>query len=239
MEYNALYQAIVKAIRSKEELSSVTCIYGNRREVSQNPVCGFTLSFEIGKSKFTSKTDTSSQKNVTEVKLCLLAPSGAGGKRLTEVASWIVQAVREQSSYFQYSEITVGSPNYDESSAILSLDITIVYSEEAMSDSKNLVIIDGFLVEDLISFKAQSKERTEKGEGELLNGYSTTRISYYEISLTSGSFLELPEKGFTIRLRADRDETYSGCSLDSFRRELNDTDKIVYSYEITATELSG
>lgn len=239
MEYNALYKSIVKAIKAKEELMGVTCIYANRREISQNPVCGFTLTFEIAESKYTSKTDTSAQKNITKVKLCLLAPSGAGGKRLSETAAQITQAIREQSSFFQYSEIITGKPVYDASSAILSLDISVIYEEEALSDPKNMVIIDGFWVENLIYFKAQRKERTEKGEGELLNGYASSKIFYYEIEFSSSSFVDLPDKGFTVRLRAaDRDETYSQCSLEAFIRELKEKDKTIYTYKIMAQMLS-
>jgi len=46
---DTVLKSLIQSVKSKPELSMVTCIYGNRRELSQNPNCSFVLSFETEK----------------------------------------------------------------------------------------------------------------------------------------------------------------------------------------------
>lgn len=238
MSYSSLFDSVAKAVKAKEELSMVTCIYSNRREISQNPVCGFTLAFEAGKTRHINATDISERKVITEVKLCLLAPSGAGGKRLCEVAEWIAQAVRESKSYEEYSEIVISEPSYNETSSVLSTEIIVSFSREALSDPKTMVFVGGIYVERMVSFSAESKEKVEK-EGELLNGYSFAKKVYYSISLSAEVPLKNISEKFDLMLRAPEGvEEYKDCEVEFYKQKYLSADKVLYSYDIIATEKS-
>ncbi len=238
MLYNTLFDLISEAVKSKEELSMVTCIYSGRREISQNPVCGFTLVFEAGAKRYINAAENSDRREVAEVKLCLLAPSGAGGKRLAEVADWIAQAVKENKAFEEYSEIIISKPSYNETSAVLSTDIIVSFSRIAVTDPDTMVFIDGKYVERMVSFSVESKENSEK-EGELLNGYSFDDKVCYSINLSAEVPLRNVSGEFVLRLRAsETTEEYRGCRVKSYSCKYISKNKMLFSYSITATERS-
>ena len=233
MTYLSLFESIAKAIKSKDELSMVTCIYSNSREISQNPVCGFTLSFEAGKTRHINATQDSEIKEIAEVKLCLLAPLGAGGKRLCEVAEWIAEAIRDDGSSEVYTEIVISKPSYNETASVLSTDITVIYSREAVSEPEIKFYVDGIYIDRMVSFSAERKVKTEKLDEQLLNGCSTVDMVYYSLKLS----VEVPLKNISgeFNLRIDSPEgteEYKRCTIKSFNHKYLATDKMIYSYDI-------
>ncbi len=237
MMYLSLFDSVAKAIKKKEELSMVTCVYAHRREISQNPVCGFTLAFEAGAKRYADASETVGRKEITEVKLCLLAPSGAGGKRLAECAEWISQAIRESECDDECSEIVISSPSYNETASVLYTDITVSFLKEYLSEPETVVLINDENVERLVSFSAERKVRSQQGEGELLNGQSFVDVFYYSVNLSA----EIPLKNltgeFTLRLKtSEAEEEYRRCRIDSYSCKYLSGNKMIFSYSITSSE---
>ena len=239
MMYLNLFSSIAKAVKAKEELSMVTCIYADRREISQNPVCGFTLAFEAGAKRYINATENSVKKEITEVKLCLLAPSGAGGKRLAEVSEWIAQAIRESECDDECSEIVISSPSYNETSSVLYTDITVSFSREVLAEPETIVFVNGAAVEKLVSFSAERKENIQKGEGELLNGYTSADMFYYSLNLSAEVPLKNISGEFTLKLKASETvEEYRKCKVDTYNCKYISGDKMIFGYSITSFEKS-
>lgn len=233
MKPDSVLKSIVTAIRSREELSSVVCVYSDSREVAENPLCSFTLCLGLGRFKYTKESDTNIPEFFTSVKLSLLAPSGAGGKRLTEVAMWIAEAVRENLSV---SLIEISEPKTIETCSVLCTDITIIVKDEITDEVSSCeVYIDGEKAECVISFDAENELTFEK-HPELLNGYKFVPVNKNECSvrLKAKEILNL-RNVFVLTLVADGyRETYKNCRVKRMNRQFNSWGSFSADYEITA-----
>jgi len=235
MKPDIVMKDIAAAVKSKAELSSVVCIYSNKREISQNPVCSFTLSIGLGKSKYLKNYEGSEPEISTEFKLCLLAPFGAGGKRVSEVALWISEAIRENLSV---SSIEIQEPQYNETNASLFCDIKVTVEDISVADTACSVYTDDALVQNVVSFEIESEELLEKCPS-LLNGYSyeNTGKNGFFIKLQTRTALKLSDT-FTLKLCFENSkEIYKECKVSHVTRELSKWGNLRFSYEIKAKEV--
>lgn len=233
MKPDSIIKSIVSAVKSKEELGSVVCVYSDSRETAQNPICSFTLCLGIGRIKYSKDSDTNRPGFLTTIKLSLLAPSGAGGKRLTEVAMWITEAIRESLSV---NFIEVSEPEVIEASSTLYSDITVTIEDESLAeDSACEIYADEVLAEGIISYCVESTETYEK-HPELLKGYKLINSGEKEvlIKLKTESSLKIGEV-FTLEFCFDGyREVYKNCRVKKLNRELSKWGNLSYSYEIMA-----
>lgn len=231
MKPDNVMKAIAAAVKSKEELRGVVCVYKNKRTQAQNPVSSFTLCIEPGKSKYTKYTE-SEPSLYTEIKLCLLAPLGAGGKRLSERGFWIFEAIKESVSV---SSVEVCEPRYNDTNSTLYSDITVTIEDISTEESNYGIYIDGNLAEGLVSFEVESAELTEK-KGELLNGYTFEKTGYKDflIKLKTRSPMEFSEV-FTIKV--SENEIYEKCRVHKALRELSKWGNLNFTYIIRAEEV--
>lgn len=233
MKPDSIIKSIVRAVKSKEELGSVVCVYSDSRETAQNPICSFTLCMGLGRIKYSKDFDTNRPGFLTAIKLSLLAPSGAGGKRLTEVAMWITEAIRESLSV---SLIEVTEPRYIDTSSTLYADITVTIEDESLAeDSACEIYADEVLAEEIISYCVESTENYER-QPELLKGYTLTNNGEKEycIKIKSRKPLKIGDV-FTLKFYFDGyREVYENCRVKKLNRELSKWGNLSYSYEITA-----
>lgn len=232
MKTDNIIKSIVDAVKSKDELACVTCVYSHSRDIAENPVCSFTLCIGLGKAKYAKNPDSSSPDFTTEVKLCLLAPSGAGGKRLSEVSLWIAEAIRENLSI---SSLEVSEPEYNETSSTLFADIKVTVEDVSLADTVCHLYIDGVKTEGVVSFEIESAELTEK-HPQLLNGYTPSKTGAEEffIKLKTQSFLKLSDEAELRFGFGAYDEVYSGCSISKIKRELSRWGNLCFTFDITA-----
>lgn len=234
MKTDSIMKSILKAVKSKEELKAVTCVYSKSRDFASNPVCSFTLCVGIGKAEYYYNPDDSGSQFTTEVSLCLLAPSGAGGKRLSEMSLWIAEAIKDQLSV---RSIKVSEPKYNDTSSTLFADISVTVEDVSLADIPCRMYVDGEYLEGLVSFESESKEVYEEKQ-ELLNGgtYKTGDI-YYLLKLKTQRPLK-PYDGFELRFESDGyEEVYSSCSVNKAQRELSKYGDMSFCYDITAKGL--
>ncbi len=232
MTPESIIKCIVRAVKSKEELKCVTCVYSDARDMAQNPVCSFTLCMGLGRVKYSKNHDSASPEFLTSIKLSLLAPLGAGGKRLTEVAMWITEAVREA---LNVSLIEVSEPRFIDTSSTLYSDITVTVEEVSLADTSCKVYINSAEAEGIISYEIESAELTEK-EPQLLNGYTVVNTSSKEhfIKLKTKSLLKLSD-AFELKLSFENySEVYKACKLNKVSRELTKWGNMSFTYEIIA-----
>lgn len=233
MKPDTIIKSIVAAVKSKEELSSVVCVYSDSREVAQNPVCAFTLCMGLHRVKYSRNPDSSSPDFLTSVKLSLLAPAGAGGKRLTEVAMWITDAIRENLSV---SLIEVTDPRYIDTSSTLYSDITVTVEDVSIAEDASCELyIDGKKAEGIISYTIESSAVYEK-QPELLNGYSLADSGekQYLIKLKTKRILNLGD-GFSLVFSTENyRESFLNCKVKKINRELTKWGNLSFAYEITA-----
>lgn len=233
MKPDSILKTIVNAVKAKEELQGVVCKYADSRDFAQNPVCNFTLCLGVGKVRFVKDADSASPEFSTDFNLCLLAPSGAGGKRLSEMSQWVGEAIRESVSV---SSLEIGAAEFNDTSATLYSDITVTVEDTSLADAECDLLISGVRIEDLISFEIESSEETEKC-GQLLNGYSfeETGTAQYLISLKTSGPLFRRGSGFTVQIDYESTrEVFRGCKINKAKRELNKLGNVSFSYEITA-----
>ncbi len=235
MKTDSIIKNIINAVKSKEELSGVTCIYSNSRDTAENPVCSFTLCIGIGKSEYKSASSDSDFGFTAEVKLCLLAPSGAGGKRLSEISQWVAEAIGEA---VNVSRIEISEPQYTDTSSTLFTDILLKVEGVSVAEAGCQFYIDDTLFNDVVSFEAESTAETEK-KPELLNGYSIyyTGKKGYSIKLKTKRFLKVGES-FELRLEySDCQEVYYGCVVSKLKRVQTRSGEVTFSYDAEAEDM--
>ena len=236
MKPDSIIKSIVCAVKSKEELKSVTCVYADSRDTAQNPVCSFTLCLGLGRLKYSKDSDTDSHKLLTAVKLSLLAPTGAGGKRLTEVAMWITEAISESLSV---SLIEVTEPRFIDTSSTLYSDITVTVEDEDLdNDSVCRLYADGNLAKGIVSFSMEGTVPYEK-QPELLNGYRLIKSGESElfIKIKTESLLKIGEVFELMFSLEDYREVYKNCRIKKLDRQLSRYGNLSFYYEIIAESL--
>lgn len=236
MKPDSILKEIVKAVKSKEELKGVRCVYSHNREFAQNPVCAFTLCLGVGKSRFEKNPDSSNPQYSTEFNLCLLAPNGAGGKRLSEMALWISEAIRES---LDVNLVEVGSSQFNSTDSALFTDIKVVVEDTSLADTVCDLYIDGAFAEGLLLFEIESSERLIK-EGSLLAGYSFTDSGSkeYSIMLKTSKLLNVKSEGFVLKLEYDDFyEEYEGCRINKITRNLSQWGSLSFTYDIKAQSM--
>ena len=222
-------KSFAEAVKSRHELSVITCVYGNSRELSQNPNCGFVLSFEVGKAKF-SNDETQGFLWTKEYKLSLLAPTGASGKRLSEVAFWVAEALKDARVDGNLESVTIEKQHYNETTAVLYCEIVAVVAN--VKEAKVCkVYFNSKLQSGVTSLSSQSMETSVKS-GELLNGYVEALEKYYAITIVSDRSLVLPVGAFEISLESDGyEDVYTSCVAVS-EKCLVTASGMSYTYEI-------
>lgn len=230
MKPETILKNIVKVIRESDELQGVACKYADSRSFASNPVSCFTLCLGVGKIKFERHTESSSPDFFTELDLCLLAPSGAGGKRLSEVALRIGESIRENISV---SSLEIGEARFNEVSSILFCDIKVTVEDTSLSDTVCRFLVSGVDIEDIISFEIESNGETAK-RAQLLNGYIYEETGYV-INLKTAGPLFRRGSGFTVQIDYESlREVYRNCKIQQVKRQLSDSSGLSFSYEITA-----
>lgn len=229
MRPQEIINRIVKAVKSADELSNVTCVYSDSREVSENPVCGFTLCIGTGKVKF-KKTDNNIDSIKTE--MCLLAPTGAGGKRLSEVSLWIAEAIKGS---IKDATIEVSEPRYNEVTAVLYTDIALWVEHESLLSDACTFYIDDVLVDKVVEIAVESSELAEKVPV-LLNGYhfEKSKCVFYTISFTTEESLRIRETSEIKLCFEDYCEIYSGCVPGNAKKIIDKSGAVKYKYCVYA-----
>ncbi len=236
MKPDSIIKGIVDAVKSKEELKGVSCVYSHSREFSQNPVCAFTLCLGVGKTRFEKNPDDSLPQFSTEIKLCLLAPSGAGGKRLSEMSLWISEAIRENLSV---SVIEVGSPQFNSTNSALFADIKVVVEDTSLAETVCGLYIDGSKEQGLTLFEIESADKLSE-EGKLLAGYSLaeTGKTDFAIKLKTTRLLKIKAEEFELRLECEGFyEEYKGCRVNKVTRNLSQWGSLSFTYDIKSKSM--
>lgn len=232
MKFDSIIKSIVSAVKSKEDLQGVTCIYSNSRNISENPVCSFTLCLGLGRVKYAENPNRLANEFSTEIKMCLLAPTGAGGKQLSEVSWQIAEAIRENLSI---SAIEISEPSYNGTSSTLFADIAVTVEDLSLADTTCDFYINGEKTEGIVSFEIQSTELKEK-EPELLNGYiySSSGAESFFVELKTSGFLNISDESELEFSYESYSEKYSRCCVIKIKRELSRWGNLSFTYEITA-----
>ena len=235
MKTDSIIKSIIDAVKLKDELKGVKCVYSKSRSIAQNPVCSFTLCIGLGKAQYNRNAENSGSEFTTEIKLCLLAPLGAGGKRLSEMSLWVAEAIREA---LNVSRITVSEPGcFDEVSTLYS-DIAVILEDVSLAGADCKLYINSDLAEGIVIFEAESITSTEK-KPELLKGYRTIETSTeYHIKIKSTKPLKTSE---SFELKAEYEsftEVYSGCCVTKLQRELTKSGNAGFIYNVTAYSFS-
>lgn len=231
MKPDLIMKKIAEAVKAKEELSAVVCRYSESKETAPNPVCGFTLCLGVDKSGFVRNSDNSFDYNCS-IKLCLLAPSGAGGKRLLEVAQWIIEAVRE---CVEVESAQVSGAKFNSDKHNIYCDILVAVKEtQEKTESELKLRINGEALEGVVSAQAQSVEEVKK-KGQLLNGYTEVRKEGYILSITT----DIPLKAFDSLFEVEFDfggftEIYEGAEIREYTHKITSTGGHNFIYEIKA-----
>lgn len=229
MTPDGILDKIVTAIKEKDELMGVVCKYGNSRNFASNPVTAFTLCLSVGKTKLERNSESFASDYSSEFDLCLLAPSGAGGKRLSEVALWIGEAIREKVAV---SALEISSAKFNDISNTLFCDIKVTVEDVSPLDRVCRFLISGVSVDDIVSFEIDTCETTGK-RAELLNGLSVVDKGYL-MKLKTASPLFRRGLGFSVQVDYEKHtETYRECEIKKEKRCMSGTN-ISFSYEITA-----
>jgi len=235
MKIQSVVNSIISAVKSKDELKGVNCIYSLSPDIAENPLCAFTLCIALGKAQYKSDETTRGSSFLTEVKLSLLAPSGAGGKRLSEVALWVCEAIRESLSV---SLITVSEPKVLSTSSALYSDISVTVEDVSFEDSDFDIYVNGVFAEGVVLFEAESIYATEK-KAELLKGYRETKTGDCEYILKLTSLKSLKNTDI-LRVKADYkdfEEVYLDCSVLKCRREINKSGEVSFCYTVRAQNM--
>lgn len=234
MKPEKIINSIVSAVKSKEELRMINCMHSESREIARNPVCGFTLCLGLNNIKYNKNPDTAALQYLTSVKLSLLAPSGAGGKHLSEIAWQISEAIREK---LDVNHIEVSEPKHIETSHTMFCEIFITVEDIEISDTINRIYINSVLEEKVISYEIESVALTEKIP-ELLKGYKqiNTGRKEYTIKLKTESPIEFTDV-FELGLKFDDyGAIYRNCMVKKVAEELSKWGLISFSYHIVAEE---
>ncbi|MBR3987852.1 MAG: hypothetical protein IKK10_00930 [Clostridia bacterium] len=236
MKTDSIIKAIVNAVKSKEELSGVACVYSRNRNAAENPVCSFTLCIGIGKSEYNSQYSNSTFGFTTEVKLCLLAPTGAGGKRLSEMSQWVAEAINES---LRISRIEISEPRYLDTSGTLFTDIVIKVEDVNVTDAGCQLYVDDALFNGLVSFEVASTAAVEK-KPELLNGYriSDTGKTDFNIKLKTKMFLKIHGSSELKFDFGNFTEVYCGCCVSKLNRVQTQSGEVTFIYDITAESMT-
>ncbi len=232
MKPDNVIKSIARAVKSKEELKCVTCVYADTRDIAQNPVCSFTLCLGLNRIKYSKNPDSLSPEILTSVKLSLLAPLGAGGKRLTDVAMLITEAVKEA---LNVSLIEVSEPRFIETSSTMYSDITVTVEEISLADASCEIYLDSVKAEGVISYEIDSSVITEK-EPQLLKGYTivNTDAEEYNIKLKAKSFFNLSDT-FELKLSFEKySEVYKACRVSKISQELSKWGNRSFTYYIVS-----
>jgi len=229
MRPQEIINRIVKAVNSAEELSNVTCVYSDSREVSENPVCGFTLCIGTGKVKIKSSVDC---LDSIKTEMCLLAPTGAGGKRLSEVSLWIAEAVKNE---IKDATIEISEPRYNEVTAVLYTDIALWVEHESLLSDACACYIDDALVDKVLEVAVESSELSEKVPV-LLNGYSfeKSKAVFYVLSFTTEESLRIRDTSEIKLCFEDYCEIYSKCVLGNAKKIIDKSGAVKYKYCVYA-----
>ena len=233
MKPDNLLEKVKAAVKSREELQGVVCRYKYSRDVSSNPVCAFTLFLGMGKTKVANSADGLDVTREKEIKLCLLAPVGAGGKRLYEMACWVGEAIKEELSV---NSIEVGEVKCEDTNNSLYSDI-VVRIDDSQDIGENFgVFVSGIKLEDVISVEVKSDESFEK-KGSLLNGYSLRAKSVVEHRIALKMKVPLFRYGssFTLTIEdGDRRDTYSDCVAVNSAKTYLASNEVCYCYNIVS-----
>lgn len=231
MKSENIIKRIVSAVKSRDELKCVTCIYADSRVTAQNPVCNFTLCIGLHRIKYSRNPDTRNSELLTTIKLRLLAPSGAGGKRLCEMAVWISEAIREN---LNVSFIEVTDPRFIDTSTTLYSDITVTVADENSENDFGEIYIDG-VEERVVSCVVESTELSEK-RPQLLNGYTVSNSGKKEIfiKLESKTALRFRENSDVMICTGDYKEILRNCRVKKAYRRITEFGALSFTYEIIA-----
>ncbi len=236
MKSDNLPEIVKTAVKSREELQGVVCKYMDSRDFASNPVCAFTLCIGMGKTRFTNSSDGLDVTSEKEIKLCLLAPSGAGGKRLYEVACWISEAVKE---VLTVSSVEIGEVKFQNTNSTLYLDIVIKVEETEKADASQdngrefEIVVSGMVLEGVVSIEVNS-DVVEK-RGQLLNGYRLAEKSMVEYRIALKMEVPLFRYGssFTLEIRnPDKRDIYSECIAVNSKKTYLSSGEVSYCYDI-------
>lgn len=226
---DVIMKKIAEAVKAREELASVVCRYTESTDTLPNPVCAFTLFFGTGKSGFVRNSDNSLKETLC-VKLCLLAPTGAGGKRLGEMAQWVAEAVR---GCVNAEALQITETRIRENTNSLYREILVEIEESVTESQKSFLRINGKDVEGFVSAQVQSVEETEK-KGQLLNGYTVVCKEDFLLSITTSYPLRFYhiaeiELGFNEPV-----EVYEGIEIIKSSHKITSEGNHSFVYEIKA-----
>lgn len=244
MTADELIKKIVSLLKNQSLLHGFTYINKNRRELSQNPVAGFTLCIGVGKVVRANRPTLKIKvRNLTEVTLSLVAPVKVGGNELSRKALCIVDALKSSDLAGNLSDIEVKAPVFDENLCTLYTDITasfedVIYGEAELCNIK--LTVNGQAVTGIKQFEAVHSNLSEVRE-ELLNGktYVPSESGEYTLSIISSSALNLPKNTFEIVVSDENcTEYYSGCVLSKFEKEMDSDGVMSYIYAVIATGYS-
>lgn len=231
MKPQKLLEAVRAAVTAKDELQGIVCKYGNARSFAASPVGCFILCFSIAKTDYKKEADYASARICTRLKLCLLAPQGAGGKRLSEIALLVGEAIRESISGIS---VEIGEVKHNEISNTLYSDISV---EEASEDKVCRVSISGVTLKNVISLKIESDELLSK-KGQLLNGfvYEEKKCQGYFITLRIAEVLFRNSNGFSLQInQGAKSEVYTDCKVLGSNRELSEDGEFSFVYRLRAS----
>ncbi len=233
MKYDNLLEKVKTAVKSRDELQGVVCKYKDSRDFAANPVSAFTLCLGMGKTKLTNFADGLDLTYEKEIKLCLLAPNGAGGKRLYEMACWVGEAVKES---LAVSSIEIGEVKFQGVNNSLYADIVVKVKDSVPCEESFDVYVSGVKLEDVISIEVKSSDNFEK-KGQLLNGYSLSAKSAIEYGITLKMKVPLFRYGSSFTLvieHADRRDTYSECVTVNSTKIYLSSGEVCYCYDLVS-----
>lgn len=230
MKSDDLLKKVKTAVKSCDELQGIVCKYKDSRDFAANPVSAFTLCLGMGKTKLTNSADGLDVTCEKEIKLCLLAPSGAGGKRLYEMACWVGEALRNALSV---SSIEIGEVKFQGVNNSLYADIVVKVKDSEPYEESFDVYVSGVKMEDLISIEV-SNEGYEK-TGRLLGGYSLEKKDDVEYLITLKMKVPLFRYGSSFTLAIDYEsnrDTYWDCVAVNSKKSYLSSGDVLYSYDL-------
>lgn len=234
MKPEKIFADITGAIKAEESLNGVVCKYAYSMDFSSNPICNFTLCLSLGKSEYENDNSLIS-KQLTEVKLCLLAPNGAGGKALSQTAYKIAQTLKASLSV---KSVKIGEVKHNEVNNTLYTDISVTVCESYIEESDFGVRISGVPLDNVHTLKVQSEELFEE-VGQLLNGKTLRKKEKeeYTLSLKLTGELFRNESGFSLEIcHKEGIEAYGDCKIISIDRELSSEGVLLFGYKLKSCE---
>lgn len=232
MKPDDMLEMIKSAVKSREELQGVVCRFKDGRGLAANPVCAFTLCLGMGKTKLTKSADGLDLTCEKEIKLCLLAPGGAGGKLLYEMACRVGEAVKEA---LPVSLIEIGEVKCQSTGNNLYSDILIKIEESESSEEVFDLVVSGVKLDGVVSLEV-SGDRFEK-KGQLLEGYSLSEksVAEYKLTLKMKEPLFRDKHRFTLEIRhRDRSEIYWECIAVNSKNTYLSSGDTCYCYDLVS-----